>query len=50
VPEKYIYGKAMFRYWPFSQASTIRRETDYGLSRTRFGQPTPTPEDEEVAP
>lgn len=29
VPEKYIYGKALFRYWPLSQASIIRHETDY---------------------
>jgi signal peptidase I len=35
VPEKYIYGKALFRYWPLSQASVIRHETDYP------GVPTP---------
>jgi len=29
VPEKYIYGKALFRYWPISRASVIRHETDY---------------------
>jgi len=29
VPEKYIYGKTLFRYWPLSQASVIRHETDY---------------------
>jgi signal peptidase I len=29
VPEKYIYGKALFRYWPLSQASVIRHETEY---------------------
>ena len=29
VPEKYIYGKALFRYWPLSQANVIRHETDY---------------------
>jgi signal peptidase I len=29
VPEKYIYGKALFRYWPLSKASVIRHETDY---------------------
>jgi signal peptidase I len=29
VPEKYIYGKALFRYWPLTQASVIRHETDY---------------------
>lgn len=29
VPEKYIYGKALFRYWPLSKASIIRHETVY---------------------
>jgi signal peptidase I len=29
VPEKYIYGKALFRYWPLSNASLITHETDY---------------------
>jgi signal peptidase I len=29
VPEKYIYGKALFRYWPLSEASIIRHETEY---------------------
>jgi signal peptidase I len=29
VPEKYIYGKALFRYWPLAQASVIRHETEY---------------------
>ena len=29
VPEKYIYGKALFRYWPLSQANVIRHETEY---------------------
>jgi signal peptidase I len=29
VPEKYIYGKALFRYWPPSKASVIRHETEY---------------------
>jgi signal peptidase I len=23
VPEKYIYGKALFRYWPFGRAGTL---------------------------
>ena len=23
VPEKYIYGKAVFRYWPVSQIGSI---------------------------
>jgi signal peptidase I len=29
VPEKYIYGKALFRYWPLASASLISHETDY---------------------
>ncbi|HVF56566.1 MAG TPA: signal peptidase I [Pyrinomonadaceae bacterium] len=34
VPEKYIYGKALYRYWPLSDASVIRHETDYpGIPR-----------------
>ena len=42
VPQKYIYGKALFRYWPLSEASTITHETDYGIP-----EPTPTPDEEE---
>lgn len=26
VPRKYVYGKALFRYWPLSQASVIHHE------------------------
>jgi signal peptidase I len=26
VPKKYIYGKALFRYWPPNSASVIRHE------------------------
>ncbi len=29
VPEKYIYGKALFRYWPLSSASLISHDPDY---------------------
>jgi signal peptidase I len=32
VPEKYIYGKALFRYWPLSEASVIEHETDYRVT------------------
>ncbi|HEX8922222.1 MAG TPA: signal peptidase I [Pyrinomonadaceae bacterium] len=28
VPEKYIYGKALFRYWPLGSASFISHETE----------------------
>jgi signal peptidase I len=36
VPEKYIYGKALFRYWPLADASFISHETDY-----KFTSPNP---------
>jgi signal peptidase I len=26
VPKKYVYGKALFRYWPLSAASVIHHE------------------------
>lgn len=31
VPEKYIYGKALFRYWPLSRLSIISHETNYNI-------------------
>ena len=50
VPEKYIYGKALLRYWPLSEASVISHETDYGTvpraNPTLRG--TPADEEEEV--
>jgi len=27
VPKKYIYGKALFRYWPLGTATVIKRDT-----------------------
>jgi signal peptidase I len=40
VPEKYIYGKALFRYWPLSKASVIRHETEYpGVPTNHFVKP-----------
>jgi signal peptidase I len=44
VPEKYIYGKALFRYWPLPQASVIRHETEYPGIPTRRVE---TPDDEQ---
>src|SRR5437763_7520592 len=38
VPEKYIYGKALFRYCPLSQASVIRHETEYRRVPSRRAQ------------
>jgi signal peptidase I len=32
VPEKYIYGKALFRYWPLTEASVIEHETEYKVA------------------
>jgi len=28
VPEKYIYGKAMFRYWPLPRIGTLNSTVD----------------------
>jgi signal peptidase I len=30
VPEKYIYGKAMFRYWPLPRMGTLDRAVEDG--------------------
>jgi signal peptidase I len=43
VPEKYIYGKALFRYWPLADASVISHDAGYRNippSVTRDGEPT----------
>ena len=52
VPKKYIYGKALFRYWPLTSASVIHHEDLVPAERQvapRFphefrDQPTNTPE------
>ena len=44
VPEKYIYGKALFRYWPLSQASVIRHETEYPGVPSRHAERPVEPE------
>jgi len=41
VPEKYIYGKALFRYWPIGSASVISHDPDYNPL-----PPSPTPHGE----
>ena len=38
VPEKYIYGKALFRYWPLGSVSVITHESNYNVPA-----PTSTP-------
>ena len=32
VPEKYIYGKALFRYWPLADATVMSHDPDYNLA------------------
>ncbi|HYG81428.1 MAG TPA: signal peptidase I [Pyrinomonadaceae bacterium] len=42
VPEKYIYGKALFRYWPLGSISFISHESDYNIQsppRPRGAEP-----------
>jgi hypothetical protein len=31
VPEKYIYGKALLRYWPLSSAQLISHDPEYNV-------------------
>jgi signal peptidase I len=33
VPEKYIYGKAMFRYWPLQRMGSLNSTADYDTER-----------------
>ena len=47
VPEKYIYGKALLRYWPLSEAERISREIDYGIPNARPRPVSPGAEEEE---
>jgi signal peptidase I len=47
VPEKYIYGKALLRYWPLSDAGIISHETDYALKPPARPRPAPEAEEEE---
>ena len=55
VPKKYIYGKALFRYWPLTEASVIHHENlnpppgqqpgfqpDF-QDNSPMGEPTPQP-------
>lgn len=45
VPEKYIYGKALFRYWPLGSASVISHDPDYNPvpSNTTYRADSPEP-------
>jgi signal peptidase I len=50
VPEKYVYGKALFRYWPLSQASLISHETDYPNLPPPPRPPASAADEEETEP
>jgi hypothetical protein len=54
VPKKYIYGKALFRYWPLTEASVIHHEDinppgppapgfNQDYQDNSLGEPTPRP-------
>lgn len=43
VPKKYIYGKALFRYWPIGEASVIHHEDIAPLPQpSQYRSPEPT--------
>jgi signal peptidase I len=46
VPKKYIYGKALFRYWPLTNASVIHHED----INPPPGQPRPYTQDLQDSP
>lgn len=48
VPEKYIYGKALFRYWPLSNVGMISHETDSTFSPPDASSSTAAPQPEPV--
>jgi signal peptidase I len=41
VPKKYIYGKALLRYWPLSAASVIHHENIIPRMPPAANQPNP---------
>jgi signal peptidase I len=46
VPKKYVYGKALFRYWPLSAASVIHHEDISPVPPPSGYQDTPPTSDE----
>jgi signal peptidase I len=48
VPKKYIYGKALFRYWPLSAASVIRHEEIKTVPSPPGAQTDPQDQQDEV--
>jgi signal peptidase I len=47
VPEKYIYGKALLRYWPLGDATVISHDANYQNIPTVRRQPANQPEGSE---
>ena len=45
VPEKYIYGKALLRYWPLSSAQLISHDPEYNLVPSSPGYRPATPDE-----
>ena len=50
VPKKYVYGKALFRYWPLGAATVMTRDTHNtavppGTTYRRDGMTVPDPDD-----
>jgi len=44
VPKKYVYGKALFRYWPLTSASIIQHEDMTPVvPGVQFEQPVSSP-------
>ena len=45
VPKKYVYGKALFRYWPLSVASVIHHEDIRTVPPSSYQPPPQNPQD-----
>jgi signal peptidase I len=45
VPEKYIYGKALLRYWPLSSAQIISHDPEYNVMPSSPGYRPTAPDD-----
>jgi signal peptidase I len=46
VPEKYIYGKALFRYWPLGRMSVISHDPVYNIpSKNTVNEPSDSEEE-----
>lgn len=50
VPEKYIYGKALFRYWPLGRMSVISHETNYNVPSNNSTSGSEPVDSEDEAP